>query len=154
MGYYAYGAGEVTLIKELPEQVLKDVKDIYSYTERYKDTLFFSIDSNYHEDDVVGLLDELKPYISEGLVEYTGEEDTHWRFSFKDGEWTEFNGRTVYDDEPFIQKTETEEFIGQLIDQVEDIIASSNTVVFKGNKFDELKKKFTEVLSNWKVIET
>lgn len=41
MGYYAYGAGEVTLIKELPEQVLKDVKDIYSYTERYKNTLFF-----------------------------------------------------------------------------------------------------------------
>lgn len=103
---------------------------------------------------MVGLLDELKPYISEGLIEYTGEEDTHWHFSFKDGEWTESNGRIIYDDEPFIQKTETEEFIGQLIDQVEDIIASSDTVVFKGNKFDELKKKFAEVLSNWKVIET
>ena len=154
MGYYAYGAGEVTLIKELPEQVLKDIEYVYGYAGRYKDTLSFSIDSNYHENDVTELLDELKPYISKGLVEYTGEDATHWRFSFKDGEWTEYDGRIIYDDEPFIQKTETEEFIGQLIDQVEDIIASSNTVIFKGNKFDELKKKFAEVLSNWKVIET
>ena len=108
MGYYAYGAGEVTLIKELPEQVLKDIEYVYGYTGRYKDTLSFSIDSNYHENDVTELLDELKPYISKGLVEYTGEDATHWRFSFKDGEWTEYDGRIIYDDEPFIQKTETD----------------------------------------------
>ena len=152
MGYYAYGAGNVTLIKELPESILKNIEYVYGYVERYKDTLSFTIDSNYHEVEVIAVLDELKPYISEGLVEYSGEDDTHWRFSFKNGEWVESDGRIIYDDEPFIQAKDAEEFIGQLIDQAEDVIVSRDKTYFKENRYDRIKQKFAEVLSNWNVI--
>ena len=50
----------------------------------------------YHEDDVVGFLMKVKPFVETGEIKYCGEDGTHWRFIFRSGNWYEENGEVVY----------------------------------------------------------
>jgi len=99
MGYYATASGEVTLKPDVDPDVVMDLLD-YLYGELFQNDncIEFYTSDKYHEDDVIKTLDSLLPYITEGEVCYDGEDDTHWRFILRDGNWIEQNGHIVYDD--------------------------------------------------------
>lgn len=55
--------------------------------------------SRYNEDEVHNFFKAFTPFTKEGVVEYTGEDDSHWRFEFRNGRWYEDVGRIVYDED-------------------------------------------------------
>lgn len=55
-------------------------------------------DEKYYDDDVRTFLNAIAPYTKSGEIEYNGEDNTLWRFAFRDGEWYEDNGYVSYID--------------------------------------------------------
>lgn len=153
MGYYAQGSGTIYLKDALPERLRQDFEYEFGYVDIYGSALEFSGDGNYHEDDVLKLLNQAIPYAESGIVEYVGEDDTHWRFVLQNGEWNENNGRVIYDNEPKLglNSTEKAELIGTLIDKVEDVFNKDNAVIV-GETYDKLKTAFADVLHRWNII--
>ena len=60
----------------------------------------FSDYDKYHEEDVEDGLEKLLEIapIKDGECNFTGEDDAHWRFVFRNGKWIEQSGRVVYED--------------------------------------------------------
>lgn len=58
--------------------------------------------SNYHEDDVKFALTEIneKYHITSGEIEFSGEDNSFWRFIYKNGDWYEENGWVTYEGSP------------------------------------------------------
>ena len=124
MGYYASGYGECTLkdgvdlillnydlnmngahtidVNRLTASKMIDVKEnrISISTE----------DQKYYEEEVYCDLNILTKYITEGYIDFVGEDDAHWRIALKDGEWSEQNGEVVYD----MSKYSDQELIDEL----------------------------------------
>lgn len=100
MGYYATAQGSVKLKRnDDGAKVLDELQycyEIYDYD--FTNVCFGNYDK-YHDEEVKAILNAILPYISEGEVEYTGDDDAHWRFILKNGKWVEQNGHVVYDDE-------------------------------------------------------
>lgn len=100
MGYYATAQGSVKLKRrDDGAKVLEELRSCYEINDYDFTYICFDFYSNYHEDEVEAVLNAVLPYISEGEVEYTGDDNAHWRFILKNGEWVEQNGHIVYDDE-------------------------------------------------------
>lgn len=57
--------------------------------------LFHQMD-NYHEDTVEKFLEIFTPFTMDGMFEFRGEDNTLWRFDFRDGSWHEDNGEIWY----------------------------------------------------------
>lgn len=55
-------------------------------------------DEEYYDDDVRRFLNAIALYTESGEIEYNGEDNTLWRFAFRDGEWYEDNGYVSYID--------------------------------------------------------
>lgn len=114
MGYYATGNGSITFNRVLNENEVQFLADRLAnegfeyddYTiDAPKGSSSFNVYMNakYHDDDVKWLLETIKNIapIADGCIEFVGEDDSNWRFVFKNGEWLEQNGQVVYkDDEP------------------------------------------------------
>lgn len=59
----------------------------------------FYLNDNYNEDDVYDFLRKITPYVLNcDNLEFTGEDDTHWRFVFKGGRFYEQNGHIEYEE--------------------------------------------------------
>lgn len=100
MGYYATAKGYVKLKqRDDGTKVLEELRSCYEINDYDFTYIVFDFYSNYHDQEVKAVLNAVLPYISEGEVEYTGEDDAHWRFILKNGKWVEQNGHIVYDDE-------------------------------------------------------
>lgn len=57
------------------------------------------LNDNYNEDDVYDFLRKITPYVLNcDNIEFTGEDDTHWRFVFKGGRFYEQNGHIEYEE--------------------------------------------------------
>lgn len=111
MGYYASFGGQVKLNAE---KLYKDGYDTDEKIEKiaakivddtieedmtfFKDdlSLQFGGDGKYYEDSWHEFLSAIKPYTESGEITFNGEDDWHWRFVFKSGEWKEENGAIVY----------------------------------------------------------
>lgn len=52
---------------------------------------------NYHEEDVYCVLDLLAPITIAGDVEFSGEDDSKWKFHFENGSFVEYGGCVMYD---------------------------------------------------------
>lgn len=124
MGYYASGSGDATFKDSVnKEMVEKAISDFYKSKEGQKyyslnyDTDIYSIeiwdDEKYHEDDTLTFLEILSPYIKEGCINYSGEDDCIWRFVFnpKTGKWDEEYADIVYGFESYSD----EELIDELL---------------------------------------
>lgn len=70
---------------------------------------------------------------------------------------------TVFvNDKPTIQKTEVEEFIGQIIDEFEDFLAQKNVcitepaeedeAILTGDNYDKLKTRLEKMLMEWGIL--
>ena len=111
MGYYASGYGECTLkggvdllllnydlntngahtieVSRLTASKMIDVKE--------NRISLSAEDQKYYEEEVYRDLNILTKYITEGYIDYVGEDDAHWRITLQDGEWIEQDGKTIYD---------------------------------------------------------
>lgn len=126
MSYYASGYGELKaddipdkIVDEINEKLPLDVvfakawerdgKTIYSLMYEYTD---------YKEDAIKFLMEKVTPFISDGTIEFTGEDD-FWRFNFVDGEWVEETGEVTYTPTTYKQK------LGRLSRDVNDMLGPS-----------------------------
>ena len=106
MGYYANGNGDVALKEkvnrdELREKLDKFIKERvlaidYDLDDTSMTMYFWEADSRWREENIMDFLNLLTPYITEGCVEYTGEDDFKWRYILKNGEWIEQEGMVYY----------------------------------------------------------
>lgn len=116
MGYYASGSGDAIIKENVNKNELKEllnkVIDEHCYNIEYvlnDDDIriyFWNNYSSWHEEDTMEFLNTLTPYITEGCVEYKGDEDCNWRYILKDGKWIEQNGTIYYTIEDMIKELE------------------------------------------------
>lgn len=109
MSYRAYCNGRIGFDGPMTDKVEKELEHIfpvgygYEYywdSDNVKSEIYFMYNGNYHEDDVIGILDDISKLITITLGEcyFSGEDDTFWRFIFRNGMWVEQNGTIVYED--------------------------------------------------------
>ena len=108
MGYYCTGGGTARLkIGVDPvelEMMLDNSNESNIYFEFYKDKTgvdFVDLVHEYakwYEKDTVSILEVLSPYIEEGEISFTGEDDSHWKYVFvpEKGEFVYYEGAIVY----------------------------------------------------------
>ena len=106
MGYCASGFGSVTANSKesyhsIIELIERNEGKPYSALSIEDHTLVIELQyeyEKYHDDEALGFLIEICPFVSEGMIEFEGEDDYHWAFKFDPdtGQWNEFSGRMVY----------------------------------------------------------
>ena len=111
MGYNASGSGYIDVGSVRPsEQVLRDLaehgglnfqlSEPDKYSPSYTIDVFHEYD-RYNEEEVIDFLSMAGRalQILGGEIEFTGEDDLHWRFVWngKDGRWYEQNGSIEYE---------------------------------------------------------
>ena len=110
MGYYAYGNGSVLLKnginkEELFKKLDEKLNDAFGLEYEFNKAGMIDITDyeNYSAEDIMEFLNILIPYIKEGSIEYSGDDDYHWKFVFneKDQKWDEFDGEVYYSLEDF-----------------------------------------------------
>ena len=102
MGYYASGYGVCVLKEDSDFDALeRDMKEygccLNVELRSTKEFVVRAEEQKYYEDEVYHDLNILTNYITFGYIEYTGEDDNHWRIALKDGSWAETEGKVVYD---------------------------------------------------------
>lgn len=127
MGYYASASGSATIINGKKAELEKILEDKYGEYSRncpldydfseYKNTnekyIDISDSEKYHEEDTTEFLKTIAPYITEGCLNYSGEDGCIWRFIFDPAtkSWNEENatisyGMSDYSDEQLIAELE------------------------------------------------
>lgn len=105
MSYRAYGNGMAKLKDEVNKEALyekldKIVDDYWGleYEEELNGYIPFYDSENYHEEDIMNFLNALIPYITEGKIKYSDEEDCYWMFEFnpETNVWDELDGGCYY----------------------------------------------------------
>lgn len=118
MGYYTYGNGSALLKnnvnkEELFKKLDKKVDDAYGLEYEYddKETINITDLENYSEEDIMEFLNILSPCITEGSIEYSGDDDYHWKFVFnkKTEKWDEIEGEIYYSLDEFSNEVLIEE---------------------------------------------
>ena len=98
MGYCAGGSGDVGIKENIPDDVYQKLEEVFivsPYTDIKKQpAICLWAEGKYCEDLVIDALDALIPYITDGSVEFHGEDETFWRFRFIPDElrWEEEGG--------------------------------------------------------------
>ena len=129
-------------------------------------------DGNFHEDCVESYLNVIAEYVDHGDIEMQGEEDTYWKYVFKDGHWHEVSGRIAYEDE-FIKCSEINRsnenklsFLHDIIDVFENFLEDKGIVIENPDKeqsgdsasniygcdYMDLESEIECVMKNWEVI--
>lgn len=150
MGYYATGGGSLTIKQQIPDNLKKELKEIFNVNET-KDDLDLYFDDKYHS-DIDSFFQDLAPYVI-GSIEFMGEDDAHWRIVFEDDTWREDNARIVYDSDPALSLSEDQarQLVTQLYNAVEstDGKPSVQTADPPGNPS---LRRISDVLKRWHVI--
>lgn len=105
MGCCADGYGKATLKDDVDKWVLSKRLDEkaeqascleYEFCENGNIDIYDN--ENYREEDIRNFLNALSPYIVDGEMEYSGDDDSHWKFAFnkKTGEWDKIKGKIYY----------------------------------------------------------
>ena len=105
MSYYASGKGQIEFVNDVSD---KDKEKIFELIENYigegydaeNRYIEISMDGDYYEDDVKKALSDIAEIaeISNGELEYAGQDYEYWRFIYTEGAWEEQDGHVVYDD--------------------------------------------------------
>ena len=110
MGYQARGGGEIYFDKEkvTPEQIkaILDQNDCGCYIDKidYEDEsenefyVEFDWSHHYRDDLWYDFLELMNGLLECGNIEFIGEDDSLWRFNYRNGKWYEDNGRVEYED--------------------------------------------------------
>lgn len=110
VGYYANGDGIATFkdgvnIRQV-EEILNDILDeLYAIEFDIVNENEISIcdTDKYHEDEILTFLNALAPYIKEGKMTYSGDDNCNWRFVFDPENecWLEESGIVDYNFESY-----------------------------------------------------
>lgn len=123
MGYYAYGGGPLYIKHENFQKIVdalrnrcqwmreEDITDIGDAFDKFGFTLGFTNENvtycyydeeKWHSDDSEFLFSTIAPYVDNGShMDFTGEDDAHWRSSFFCGQWIETEGLLTYPGDPY-----------------------------------------------------
>lgn len=154
MGYYANYNGAITLKEIPPQKIIDSFAEYFENFDYYENDICFGGYEKYYEDSVTELLESIKPYTSDGTVEYAGEDNCHWRFAFVDGKWEEQDGEIVYGSNPINNKVKENmraEFIGEIIDIFDDAI-DPDKPIFTGEKYDQICVKLFGLMKGWRIF--
>lgn len=102
MGYHAYGGGAFALkdsenaSKELDLNRLNEISSCQFYIDG--DDLVAEVEDgrNYWSDQYDEVLDIITPFVSSGEIELIGDDNTRWRFIYKDGKIISENAEYYY----------------------------------------------------------
>lgn len=95
---------------------------------------YYEAYDNYHDDEWDAFADEIAPFIEEGAVEFTGEDDTHWRYTFRKGSYTYECAEITYEPADHYR-----DLIEQMIEYISESVGDAEEAleVFKGLGFDD-----------------
>lgn len=144
-------------IKEgkLNDELFDKVEPFFDSVEKFGSDIEVFYNGNYHEDNFCQFMNEMAEAAESGTLYCAGEDDSYWKFVVKDGNWKEYSGSIVYDDEPLMKFSNfgREEFLGQLIDQFQDILDEENKkLIIQGKMYADLKEKLLSTLKHWNII--
>lgn len=148
MSYKATGSGEALLkagvdliaftkMLEEKNKKLYDSFDLMEY-DIWQDTnnnvtiiSFWHTDRHWNAENTISFLNMLNPYITEGSIEYEGEEDDYWRYVFVSEEegWKEEAGTIYYNDEAMIEDLEKQNYVITSKDNIVKLLTAN-----EGNK--------------------
>lgn len=102
MGYDAEADGTVSIKKEYIDEIESIAENSELAFCHSKKGGFISIyvsSCKYREDKIIERLNYFNKYISDGNLDFTGEDCAHWRFVFDPSvnEWKKENGEVIYD---------------------------------------------------------
>lgn len=169
--------------------------DVYEVTISNGELCFADNNDHWHEEDLMEFFEIIAPYIESCKAWYNGEEDCHWiyRFNVDTEKFECINGEIYYGDTfeyasdsdlrtaiekrncGFIQENDRLEFIGEIIDGIEDFLAakgiafpetkqlmleagmleeeaSANDVVLYGENYDAISSVIEDVCKAWNVF--
>ena len=105
MGYEARGGGWMKLRKDVPEDLIENLGDVFEVDREWGHAdgeidIDVSYDRKFYPEDIEAVLKELSPYTCSGEIEMTGEADCHWRYRYSEKyqKWVEENGYIVYEE--------------------------------------------------------
>lgn len=147
MGYYATYNGYIDCATEPPEEVLDKLKTNFDNVYLDDGELTFCGEDKYHSDYTTECLNTILPYAKAGEVSYAGEDETFWRFRYKDGEWIEESAELVFEPNQIRNKENQKEFIEQIIGIFQDVLVDRKN---KGRTY--LSDKLTDLMKEWKVF--
>ena len=145
MGYYASGDGTLRFRREISKDELERVTEalfdafnevIISDDGQYTCLELIHYNEKYYGDGVMDALriaSECEKFV-DGEAEFSGEDDCHWRFIYRDGEWQEENGRITYEDWDRIGPV----IAGILRQYVETDLESADTDYVREVLFDQI----------------
>lgn len=119
MGYYAKGTGECKLIDTdlLPHYMIIDIKSDLKENGScvievgtLGDKLVLLYDDKYNRHEICEDLKIIAKYITDGYLDFVGEDGERWRFKFEEGVWNELEGRMIYD----LSELTTDELVDEL----------------------------------------
>ncbi len=145
MGYYVSVDGTIYPVNdEAAEEILRFLNE-QEYFEVYRDDYIHSPyggtgkraihiwqREKYWEDEYYKLFDKTRGLIDSGLIECVGEDGEMWCFEkrTRGDEWTERNGRVVYD------HGSNAELVAQIIEVFEDFLDDRGIVLHNDEKAD------------------
>ena len=118
MGYCADGYGKAPLKEgidkwELSKRLDEKVEQAFGLEYEFDKNGDIKIydNENYHEEDIRDFLNTLSLYIVDGEIEYSGDDDCHWKFVFnkETGGWDEIEGEVYYSLSDFTDEVLVEE---------------------------------------------
>lgn len=154
MNYCANATGGITFKNVTEEQIDKmideKIKEIGSWsisaeTRTDKDSkvnLDLWYDGNYHEEDVIALLDFLAPFSESGEFNFIGEDSSMWRFYFDGEKFIEEGGNVVFEMEQE-QNKRFQKALSAFIEHENRTVSCNNLYLFMrsiGLNDDDLKK--------------
>ena len=91
--------------------VMKNKEDVPAVENSMTDFLNFNLDSSnittievsysgrYDEYVFNEIISSTSPFVKEGKIEFSGEDDDYWKYEFINGKWEEDSGEIIYDNE-------------------------------------------------------
>ena len=105
VGYYATGGGYVSFSSDISDELFKAYGDVLDEVFDCVDEMphgkgfELSYDGKYYGDDVSKVLGIISSAsrVTDGEIEFVGEDNCHWRFVWQNGKWEEQNGVVTYE---------------------------------------------------------
>ena len=152
MGYSASWGGYIRFKEEPSNEIEKKIDKELNVYYKENNTINVGNDGKYHDDEVFSLLNEIKDLVEDGMIEYNGEDHANWRIYFKNGNWLEETGYVYYESEIDTAQNDQQEFIGSIIDIIQDCIDNPHGEVINGDWYDKVSGKLNDLMYEWKVF--
>lgn len=152
MGYYATWGGQIKFKDKPSKDIIEKINDCFVCYDQNENTLSVGDYSKYYEDAAYEVLDKIAPLVESGEIEYSGEDESHWRFIFKDGTWNEEYGYIHYESELTKAEEDKEEFLGRIIDVMQDCFDDQKGKTIEGDWYDKIHSELESIMKAWEVF--